>query len=273
MAVAVAAVLLLAARGYAEATRTPRLVEAALPLPGLAEGTEVRALLIADTHGGLPDMPRGRLERIVAQANRAGADLILLLGDYHTAHAFAWPGRHRLEDSLEPFAKLRAPLGVFAVRGNHDNFWTDRIMGRLGSPVLLVNTHRDVGPLVVAGLDSAAYRPDLAKALAGIPPGRPVLLLAHEPEQFAWMDAPPRPLVMVAGHTHGGQIRPPLLSALLDRLRPYRCLRGICRDRGWTLVVTSGVGTSWVPLRLGVPPEMALLTLYAPSGRKSGTER
>lgn len=263
----------MASYGWFEATRPPRLVRAEAPLPGLAPGTEVTVLLLSDTHAGPPDMPPARLERIVDRANAAGADLIVLLGDYHTAHLFPWPGRYRLESSLAPLARLEAPLGVFAVRGNHDNIWTNRIMGAAGRPVLLVNCSRDVGPLVVAGLDSAQHQPDLAKALAGIPAGRPVLLLAHEPEQWAHLDAPPRPLLLLAGHTHGGQIHPPLFGLLRDWLRPYRCRRGLCTDRGWTLFVTSGVGTSLLPLRIGVPPEMVLLRLYAPSGRNSGTEK
>lgn len=277
-AAGVALVLLLAALlsaglGWMEATRAPRLVEARLPLPGLAPGTRLSVLLLSDTHAGPPDMPRARLEAIVDAANAVGADLILLAGDYHTAHLFRWPGRYRLETSLAPLARLQAPLGVFAVRGNHDNVWTNRIMGANGTPVLLVNANRDVGPLVVAGVDSAEHAPDLGRALAGIPDGRPVLLLAHEPEQWAFLAAPPRPLLMLSGHTHGGQIHPPLLGALRDWLWPWRCRRGACQDRGWSLYVTSGVGTSWLPLRIGVPPEMVLLRLYAPSGRKSGTEK
>ncbi len=267
------AALLCAGLGWVEATRAPRLVEARLPLPGLAPGTRLSVLLLSDIHAGPPDMPPARLERIVDQANAAGADLILLLGDYHRSQLLPWPGRYRLESSLAPLARLKAPLGVFAVRGNHDNVWTNRIMGAAGNPVLLVNANRDVGPLVVAGLDSAQHQSDLGKALAGIPDGRAVLLLAHEPEQGAHMEAPPRPLLFVAGHTHGGQIRPPLLGSLVDRVRPFRCRRGACIDRGWTLFVTSGVGTSLLPFRIGVPPEMVLLRLYAPSGRKSGTEK
>ncbi|WP_448583045.1 metallophosphoesterase [Thermaurantiacus sp.] len=272
-AIAVAALVLVAGYGWFEATRPPRLVEAAMPLPGLAPGLEVSVLLMSDIHAGPPDMPPARLDAIVDQANAVGADLIVLLGDYHTAHRLRLPGRYRLEASLAPLARLKAPLGVFAVRGNHDNIWTNRIMGAAGTPVLLVNENRDVGPLVVAGLDSAHHQPDLAKALAAIPPGRPVLLLAHEPEQWAFLDAPPRPLLMLAGHTHGGQIHPPLLGLLRDRFAPYRCRRGACADRGWSLYVTSGVGTSTLPLRIAVPPEMVLLRLYAPSGRKSGTEK
>lgn len=268
-----AALLLLVGYGYLEAARTPRLVEAALPLPGLAAGTEVSVLLISDIHAGPPAMPPARLEAIVGQANAVGADLILLLGDYHRSLLFPWPGRYRLESSLGPLARLRAPLGVFAIRGNHDNVWTNRIMGELGNPVLLVNASRDVGPLVVAGLDSAQYRPDIGKALAGIPDGRPVLLLAHEPEQGVFLAPPPRPILVLAGHTHGGQIRIPGLGWLDDRLRPYSCRRGACQHRGWNQFVTSGVGTSLLPLRIGVPPEMVLVRLYAPSGRKSGTEK
>jgi hypothetical protein len=267
--------LLLLALGYWQATRPPRVEQVALILPGLAPGASVRVLLLSDLHGGLPEMPRARIEAIVDEANALEPDLILLAGDFHTAKLIGWPGRFRLEDSLEPLARLRAPLGVFAVRGNHDNHWTNRVMGRAPSPVLLVNTHVDVGPFILAGIDSGNLSPDLAGALRDIPPDRPLLLLAHE-QGHAFSGPPPRPLLLLAGDTHGGQIwLGPWLGAPArwGKGGPFPCRRGRCSVNGWPVYVTSGLGTSWVPLRIGVPPEMVLLRLQASSGRNSGTER
>jgi predicted MPP superfamily phosphohydrolase len=262
---------LLGVIGWNEALRPPRLVQVALPLPGLAAGAEIRVLLLSDIHAGYPDMPPERLARIVAAANQIHPDLILLAGDYHGGKLFDWPGM-RVEAAVGPLAALRAPLGVYAVLGNHDTSrWTPWAFERQGSPHPLVNAHVDVGPLVIAGLDSAAHEPDMAAALAGIAPGRPVLLLMHEPDQLL-DDAPGRPVLALAGHTHGGQIVLPLLGPAGRLLwSPQPCRRGLCTLGGTRVYVTSGVGTSWLPMRIGVPPEMVLITLY--SGRKSGTER
>ncbi len=268
--------LVVAAIGYRNATAEPVVVVARMPLPGLER--PVRLILLADTHGGAPEMPRARLERLVGMVNARRPDLVLLAGDYHAARLVALPGRNRLEDSLEPFRALAGPLGVFAVRGNHDNDWTTRIFARAPSPVLLVNANRDVGPLVVAGLDSAALAPDLQKTLAGAPKDKPILLLLHEPEHLEAL-GPPRAALALAAHTHGGQIWLARLGAPIEWLtEPFPCRRGPCTVNGWPVYVTSGVGTSLVPMRFGVPPEIVELTLepaaaQPSSGRKAGTER
>jgi hypothetical protein len=258
-----AAALLFLAWGYRGATRVPVVVEASHRLPGLAPGTRLRVLLIADTHHGWPDMPPRRLEALVRQANALRPDLILLAGDYHGGKLIDIQNRHRLEPALRPFAALAAPLGTFAVMGNHDSLlWTPYVLARQPGPRLLVNAHVDVGPLVIAGANSAILGTDVQGTLARIPPGKPILLLLHEGDHFQYEKAPDRPILALSGHTHGGQIMLPLIGSLGDRvLGPTLCRRGPCTVNGWPLHVTSGVGTSWLPLRIGVPPEMVLLTL------------
>lgn len=99
--------------------------------------------------------------------------------------------------------------------------------------------------------------------------------MAHVPPM------PANPAIALAGHTHGGQMLLPFIGSLGARLTGTPlCRRGLCMVNGWRLFVTSGIGTSVVPMRFGVPPEMALLTLHAPvagadhsAGRKSATER
>jgi predicted MPP superfamily phosphohydrolase len=147
--------------------------------------------------------------------------------------------------------------------GNHDSpLWAPRVFAAQGSPRLLLNEIADIGPLVLAGIDSVAYAADVHGTLARIPPGRPVLLLLHEGDSLQWNHPPSRPLLALAGHTHGGQVVLPLIGSLGDLLlHPTPCRRGACTLNRWPLFVTSGVGTSWVPLRIGVPPEIVLLTL------------
>lgn len=259
--------------GLVQALSRPEVVAYSRPLPGLASGT-LRVVLLSDTHGGRPAMPRARLETIVAQVNALRPDLVVLLGDYHEAMAFDWPGRDRLEDSLAPFAALRAPLGVFAVRGNHDNSWTARLLAGSDRPRLLLNQWVDVGPVVVAGMDSITHRQDMARTLAGVPADKPVLLLMHEPETLMFKPLPRRLVLGLAGHTHGGQAWWPWIGAPASwRWGQYPCRRGPCRIGAWEVVVTSGIGTSGLPLRFNVRPEIVVLSLYPSTGRKSGTER
>lgn len=259
------------------AIRTPVVVRYTQPMTGLQPGARVRVLLLSDTHLGFPDMPQWRLERIMAQANALRPDLILLAGDYIGGNFLKMGGRPHLEPAIEPFAELKAPLGVFAVLGNHDNRkWGPIVFRNQGHPRLLVNEHADVGPLVVAGVTSVAHRADLNKALAGIPADKPVLLLRHEGDALGGEPFPKgRSILALAGHTHGGQVYLPFLGAPGAAMLGHNpdCRRGLCHLNGWPLYVTSGVGTSWLPVRIGVPPELVLITLTGPEqtpGRREG---
>ena len=258
-----AAALLFIGVGYWGATRAPIVVEHSHRLTGLPPGTALRVLLIADTHEGWPDMPPARLETVVAQANGLKPDLILLAGDYQGGKLFDFRKKDGLEPAIRPFAALKAPLGVYAVMGNHDSMrWTPFVFARQPGPRLLINQSVDVGPLVVAGANSATIDADVPGTLARIPPGKPILFLLHEGDHFAFEKAPDRPVLALSGHTHGGQIVLPVIGSLGDLvLGKTACRRGACTINGWPIHVTSGVGTSWLPLRIGVPPEMVLLTL------------
>lgn len=271
--------------GYWNATRPPLVVNVRLPLAGLPAGREIRVLHITDTHYGHPDMRTGRLLSIASKANALKPDLIVLTGDYIGGKYLDLP-RSRLEEALPPLAALEAPLGVYAVLGNHDQpYWTPRVMARQVRPKLLVNENVDIGPLTIVGLNSAMHGPNMKKAFQGVTPGKPVLLLIHEGDYLSY-EAPPKdnPVLALAGHTHGGQIVLPLLGSVGDFVsgKPL-CRRGNCTVKGWPLFVSSGVGTTFLPVRYGVPPEMVMITLHAPgtpetavdhsTGRKSGTER
>ena len=117
-----------------------------------------------------------------------------------------------------------------------------------------------VGPVAVGGLDDDfTDRADLAATLAALSNLEgPKLILSHSPDPFA--DPAPDVFLMLAGHTHCGQIAPPLigpLSTMSDYGRRYAC--GVVREGGRTLVVTAGLGTSGIPLRLGAVPDLWLV--------------
>ncbi len=251
-----------AVRGWramrAEALRTPRVVAYDVAVPGWT-APPLRIVQVSDIHHGGPDMPTARVAGIVAQVNALHPDLVALTGDYNGGKFFD-ADTGNLDTGVRPLKGLHARLGVFAVRGNHDDpYWTPRVLPRYHM-TYLENAHADAGPVTVAGVDDLETgTPDVARALRGVPPGKPVIMLMHEPDGFA---AVPRGVALtLAGHTHGGQIRLPLVGALVTHTG-FGYVHGRFDVDGRTLVVSSGVGTSALPIRRGVPPEVVLVTLH-----------
>ena len=253
-AVVVAAIL------YRNALATPVVVAYDVAVPGWT-APPLRIVQLSDVHMGWPDMPVARVARIVAQANALRPDLVVLTGDYHGGKLVDTASGN-LDDAVRPFRALRSRYGTFAVRGNHDEpFWTPLVLPHYHM-TYLENAHADAGPVVIAGVDDLETgRPDVAAALAGIAPGKPVVMLMHEPDGFAAV--PPSVALTLAGHTHGGQVRLPLLGAPVTH-SDLGYVRGRYVVGGRTLIVSSGLGTSALPIRLGVPPEIVVVTLHAP---------
>lgn len=267
--------LSLAAFAYWTAIRDPIVRETDVVLPGWPAGASpVRALLLTDLHVAGPDMPPARLARIVEQANALRPDLVLIAGDFvsdkRTATHF-----YGVTEAVAPLARLRAPLGTVAVLGNHDH-WRDaeqmRRALRAAGVTVLDNDAVARGPLAIGGLDddftAHADLPDTVAALRRVPGAR--LLLSHSPDPFP--DMPDDVWLMLAGHTHCGQIRLPWVGAITTMSRydqRYAC--GRIDERGRTLIVSAGLGTSVLPLRLGASPDLWLLTLRpdrAPAPRR-----
>jgi hypothetical protein len=246
--------------GLAEAVQDVRLVRYRVAVPGLAK--PLRVVQLSDSHANWFNMPPVRMRRIVAAINARHPDLVVLTGDYVTGLLVNGP-RMQVSVALAPFSLITAPLGVVAVPGNHDDPHLTRIFMARGSVTLLAGSTIDVGPIVLAGAESIATPPDplgnLARAIARVPPGKPVVALAHEPYAFATL--PPRAAVLIAGHTHGGQIKLPIVGARPADAYLNAHLRGLYVEHGQTMIVSSGVGTSILPLRIGVPPEIVEIEL------------
>lgn len=235
-------------------------------LPAGGRTNELRVLLVSDIHVAGPDMPPARLQRIVRRAMELKPDLVLIAGDLVSDKRVA-TRTYSLGDAIAPLRDLRGRLGTFAVLGNHDH-WRDAAAAATalkGAGIhLLDNSAARAGPLVIGGLDDPFTDQDDLRAtlqamknLGGVP-----ILLSHSPDPFSRL--PSHVGLMVAGHTHCGQIRLPVIGALShmsehgDR---YAC--GLIRESGKTLVVSAGLGTSLLPLRLGAVPDMWLLRLKA----------
>src|SRR5262249_27460200 len=192
-------------------------------------------------------------------------DLVLFGGDYVNMQLFGG-GRVPPRTIAAILSRLEAPLGRFAILGNHDYIYGERAVAaafeRNGIPVL-DHARRSMQfqnhPIDVVGVpDARVTRTEAYALLAGLSAERPTVVLAHDPVWFAHL--PTGPHFMLAGHTHGGQIRLPGIGIVPTATKaPRGWTDGLVKERGQYLYVTSGIGTSGLPLRWGVPPEFVVL--------------
>ncbi|KQN19469.1 metallophosphoesterase [Sphingomonas sp. Leaf33] len=255
----------LAAVGVANAIRVPPIKDVEIAVPGLArEFDGYRLIQLTDLHISRL-FPRDWAQAVVERTNAAGADLIVVTGDFIDGSVAM------RRDDVAPLAALRAPDGVYAVPGNHEYFFDYAAWMRHLSDMgiaLLPNAHRLLrrgeGALVLAGVTDVSAPsvgqagPDLTAALSGAPAGVPVLLLDHQPRE-ARKAAAAGVALQLSGHTHGGMI------VGLDRMvAPAN--NGFVSGRytvgGMTLYVNNGTAL-WpgFALRLGRPSELTRITL------------
>jgi hypothetical protein len=242
----------------------------ALPIPNWPAGfAHLKVVALSDLHVGAPHITLDKVREIVRRSNEQQPDLIVLLGDYVTQGVI---GGHFIEPEVfvEVLRDLRAPLGVYAVLGNHD--WAfghepvTRALARGGIRVLTneaVRLERNGSTLWLAGLgDYFSRKNDLEKTLRGIPATAPIVALMHTPDFF--LKLPPQFVLTLAGHTHGGQVNLPLLGRPVvpsDFGEKYAL--GFVEEGERRLFVTPGIGTSILPVRFRVPPEISVLTITA----------
>jgi len=245
-----------------------------LSLPGWPPALDgLRVAMMGDVHAGAPHVGVDRLRALVAEVNGTSPDVVVLLGDY-VIHGVVGGRFVEPEITAEVLGGLRAPGGVVAVLGNHD-WWYDgarvrRALEARGIVVLENEAHSVVragNTFWLAGLaDLWTRRPDLRVTLAPIPSGAPVLLLTHSPDVFP--QVPARVALTLAAHTHGGQVRiPPFPAPVVPSRYGSRYAAGHVIEGGRHLFVTTGVGTSIIPVRFGVPPEVVILTLRPGRGQ------
>jgi uncharacterized protein len=211
------------------------------------------------------------LEHIVDRVNILAPDLVLLTGDFITRGAFSFiAGNHAVSRCAEILTTLTAPLR-YAILGNHDvSFSAPMVTHALvthGTPVL-VNQYL---PIERAGArfwlcgveDPGTGHPDLDLSIPAKPDG-PVLLMAHEPDYADDVVAHPRGSLvdlMLAGHSHGGQVRLPFLGPLILPPLGLKYPEGHYRFNQMQLYVNRGIGTVGLPFRLNCPPEITVITL------------
>jgi predicted MPP superfamily phosphohydrolase len=211
-------------------------------------------------------MTAERARGIVAEINAAKPDVVLLPGDL-IASQNDDPDMAKPEDEIAMvLGELRAPLGVYAVLGNHD-WWHDApaiaaALRKKGIAVL----ENDAVPLegtslwVVGIGDDYTGHSQPKKAIAQLPAGAQALVLMHDPASL--LELPAITGLAVAGHTHGGQVSIPFYGALaLPTAAPRRWAHGWIDHGPNRMYVTSGLGVSILPVRFNMRPEWALITI------------
>ncbi len=228
----------------------------------------LRLDVVSDTHTGSPRNGIDNLDRWVGKLVASDSDAVLMAGDYVILSVFmgTYVPAETIAEHLRP---LTARKPVYAVLGNHD-WWKNgpevsaafsaagvRMIDNAALPVTVRGCR-----FWLAGLgDLLEGGPDVAGTFAQITDDAPVIALTHEPD--LWPRIPARAAFTVAGHTHGGQINPFGVMTPDGFVPGSHGLRGLMVEGERSLFVTPGIGTSIVPARVGVTPEISRLTLRA----------
>jgi predicted MPP superfamily phosphohydrolase len=239
----------------------PKVVTKRFPIKGLSSSLDnFRIAHITDIHTGY-FYRAPRLRRLAKLVMALKPDRVAVTGDM--VHGF---DRRFVHELAEGFSGLEAPFGIMAVLGNHDHRaggpYVKRILEQAGWEVLHnrhVHLHWRGGSLAVAGVDDWPRHPDLDGALRSRADGVPTVLLSHRPEVFRAAARKGIDLVL-AGHTHGGQVAVGPFNLLGYHTR---YLHGSFRSGRTRMYVSAGVGITGPPIRLGVDPELTLVVLRA----------
>jgi predicted MPP superfamily phosphohydrolase len=227
----------------------------------------LRIALVGDIHTGSPFMDDQKLRQIVELTNQQNPDLIVLLGDYMVKDS--WHG-HKVapEITAAHLKDLRAPLGVYAVLGNHD-WWYDgekvqHAFEQVGIRVLENDVTeikwRDGSFWLVGLADYWSLRFRIKETLNKVPPGATMVAITHNPDIFARVPATVQ--LLLAAHTHGGQVNFPLIGTPIVPSRyGSRYTAGHIYENGHHMFVTTGIGTSVLPVRFRVTPEIVILRI------------
>ena len=250
-----------------------------VPIPGLPRAFDgLRIVHVADTHYG-PYNSLSFIQNAADLANALEPDLVAFTGDY--VHFTP----RSIEHGIGVLAKFHGRLGAVAVLGNHEHYEgadaCRRVFQRIGVP-LVDNAHLFLTPrgltkapapgesLCLAGVGD--YKQDEVSfddALDGVPDHVPRLVLSHNPDAAELVKPGQRVDLMLCGHTHGGQIKLPVLGApWVSSEHGGKYLGGMCQGPQCPVLVTRGVGTAYFPARFGVPPEFGVITLRAKTGSR-----
>jgi len=256
----------MAVYGFLIEPRRLILVEARVPIPFSRPGT-LRVAVLTDLHVGSPFNGIDNLQRVVDLTNAQQPDIVCMLGDFVIQGVRG--GRFvPAEDIAATLKGLRSTYGSFSVLGNHD-VWLNRArvaktLEMNGIKVIedtAVRLDTSAGPLWLTGIgDLMTGHAKFDAGLAHVTDDAPVIMLSHEPDVLPYVSR--RVSLILAGHTHGGQVKLPLIGApIVPSIYGQRYAAGYVMDDGRQMYVSTGIGTSILPVRFGVPPSVTILTL------------
>jgi uncharacterized protein len=274
--------------GYAYFIEPNRLAvtEAEIPVKDWNPAFDgLRIAMISDIHGGSNGASAENIRRLVETTNAQNPDLVVLLGDFISQARTREPVRDRplrmpMREVADNLAGLEARHGVYAVLGNHDGWYGDDLISdeltRVGYRVLeneIVFIRQNGATFRLFGLkdhlklDSWISFDNMVRtAVSRYPKEGQIIVLEHSPDILYilnhWKHLNPDLKLMLAGHTHGGQVWLPIIGApFVPSSVGQRYTRGHIEEEGIDMFVTSGVGTSILPFRFMVPPEVAIVTI------------
>lgn len=240
--------------------------------PGMPD---IRIGIVSDIHAGDRPLEKWRVGRMVKKLNAEKPDIVFLLGDF--VNGFFNISAMPPDELAEILSEIDAPLGVFAVTGNHD--------AGFGAPKLIRSLEKtgikflnNESAMVSAGgkdfyIAGAKFNFDnhynFKKIFEGVPDGAPAILLMHSPSIFPAL--PAQASIIFAGHTHGGQVRLPYIGPLTKShtIQPADIEYGLAfSPRGVPIYISPGIGNSLVNLRLFCPPRIEIATLKSGSAGK-----
>lgn len=229
-----------------------------------------KVVAISDVHGGSNTMTEEKLRYLAEFANQQEPDIIVLLGDYVSqVKGHGKELRMPVEVIAENLKGLKAKYGVFAVIGNHDWWYEEAAVRsefeRVGFRVLeneAASFEANGKKVWILGIEDfwKRYKVNISKQLAEIEPKENIIGITHNPDSF---DQTPDALsILLAGHTHGGQVFLPFIGAPIPVAKKEYTWGHIVRDDR-QMFVTKGVGTSGPGIRFCAVPEIVVLTLEA----------
>jgi uncharacterized protein len=227
------------------------------------DGAPMRVVFLTDMHRG-PYVTADYLHEIARATAELDADLLLHGGDY------VYASRRYFSEALEPFARIVPPAGSWGVLGNHDHSngapAAREAMRRHGVGDLTntaVKLWFNRNPLWLFGVDDYRNgRPDMAKAVKAVPKDALCIGLTHNPDLYLSAPLPVEPPLLLAGHTHGGQVRLPIIGAPFLTHGHGSAFESGQKQVGKSLVhVSRGIGTIAAPVRFNCPPEITLIII------------
>lgn len=241
----------------------------------IPEGFRGRTIVqFSDTHIG-PHFSLSQLDLLVSTLNSLNPDIVVFTGDLFDARR---KSNFTSYDPTPALSRIQAPLGKYAVYGNHDfghtrmNRCTGKFLQDAGFEVLLNESRRIILPsgeyITVAGLDDfVCGSPDMESAFSNLRNDGFNLLLAHEPDIADRLPRYPIDL-QLSGHSHGGQVSLPIVGALIKSTLGrkyigglYRVQRKLRAERPYLLYANRGIGTTRIKVRFGSVPEVSVFTL------------